>query len=492
MKRHGDEDNSNCAKAFNMRVVSLSILVLAFFAGCRSGGSATPPTVAVRLPRVVGETARLPQASEGATEGTTRQVAYDSLADESAPNTLPAPQAVRPVEVLPDQTLTLGDLEEMALLSNPSLARSSARIETARGNWVQVGLSPNPIVGYSGQQIGSRGLAEQDGIFVSQELVRGGKLRLNRAVAEQGIYQAEHELAAQQQRVITDVRIAYFQTLVARQQEKLADELYQIASKSLSAAEDLLKKKEAARIEVVQAQVEVENADILKQNAKNRSAASWQGLAAVLGRPDLAPQPLAGDPEAETGERTWNESLQLLVSSSPEIAVQVAQLERARRALERASVEKVPNVIVQGMVNARDNGIGGRSDGAITVGLPLPIWDQNQGRIAAARGEVVAAERALEQLELSLQNRLAPVFERYRNARFQIQKYRTKILPAAQETLELTRQLYTAGEANYVSLLTVQRTYFQTKVNYLEAVRELRAAEAQIDGLLLSNSLENR
>ena len=206
----------------------------------------------------------------------------------------------------------------------------------------------------------------------------------------------------------------------------------------------------------------------------------------------MPPQPLDGDAEEMQTAYDWNASLQRLVTSSPEIAAAMAEIERARWAVQRAMVEKVPNVTVNGLVNWRDNGIDGRSDGAIQVGLPLPLWNRNQGGIVQAQGEVAAAERGLQQLELSLQNRLAPVYERYANALNQVAKYRTRILPAAKESLDLMRQSYQAGETGYVNLLTAQRTYSQTNLNYLESLRELRAAEAEIEGLLLSGSLESR
>jgi len=38
-------------------------------------------------------------------------------------------------------------------------------------------------------------------------------------------------------------------------------------------------------------------------------------------------------------------------------------------------------------------------------------------------------------------------------------------------------------------MLTVQRTFTQTNLSYLAALRELRVAEAQLDGFLLSGSL---
>ena len=154
-------------------------------------------------------------------------------------------------------------------------------------------------------------------------------------------------------------------------------------------------------------------------------------------------------------------------------------------------MEPIPNVNVQGLVNVIDNGIGGRTDGGVAISMPLPVFNRNQGAVARAFHEQVAAREALAQLELDLQNRLAPVFEQYANARNQVQRYNEIILPAAQEALELTQKMYGAGEANYTTLLTAQRTYSQTHLNYLDAVRSLRIAEVEIEGLLLSGSLQN-
>jgi outer membrane protein, heavy metal efflux system len=62
-------------------------------------------------------------------------------------------------------------------------------------------------------------------------------------------------------------------------------------------------------------------------------------------------------------------------------------------------------------------------------------------------------------------------------------------LPVAQESLDLTLSMYEAGEADFLTLLNAQRTFSQTSLNYLESLRELRMAEAELEGLLLKDSL---
>jgi cobalt-zinc-cadmium efflux system outer membrane protein len=390
-----------------------------------------------------------------------------------------------------DEGLSLSDLEAIALSQNPSLSRAYALVAAAKGAWVQAGLPPNPSLGYEGQQLGSGGLAEQHGVAIGQEIVTGGKLRLNRAVAQNRTEVAEQQFAAQRQRVLTDVRVAYYQVLVAQRQMDLAAELIRVSGEGKESVDALYKSREVGRIDVLQAELEAEQAQIALQSATYRHDAAWRSLTAVLGSPEFQRQPLQGDPAVPAKEIEFEGALARLRSSSPEVSTALAELDRARFATDRARVEPIPNVSVMGLINWQDNGIGGKSDGGVAVMVPIALWDRNQGAIAQAEREVAAARQAINQVELGLQQRLAPVYETYADARNQVERYRKTILPAADEALKLSHQMYGAGESNYIGVLTAQRTFAQTNSNYLEAALRLRTAEAVIEGMLLSGSLSS-
>src|SRR5258708_18118206 len=51
------------------------------------------------------------------------------------------------------KTITLEELQQMALENNPTFAQSAANIKAAEGRKKQSGLYPNPTVGYQGAQI---------------------------------------------------------------------------------------------------------------------------------------------------------------------------------------------------------------------------------------------------------------------------------------------------------------------------------------------------
>src|SRR5437868_3865868 len=92
------------------------------------------------------------------------------------------------------KTITLEELQQMALQNNPTFAQSVANINAADGRKKQSGLYPNPTVGYQGEQIrGGSFHGGEQGFFVQQDIATGGKLGLNRKIFDQELKQAETE-----------------------------------------------------------------------------------------------------------------------------------------------------------------------------------------------------------------------------------------------------------------------------------------------------------
>src|SRR5713101_3605760 len=115
------------------------------------------------------------------------------------------------------KTITLEELQQMALENNPTFAQSAANIKGAEGRKKQSGLYPNPTVGYQGEQIrGGSFHGGEQGFFVQQDIVLGGKLGLNRQIFDQELKQAETEAEEQKLRVVTNVRMSYVQALAAK------------------------------------------------------------------------------------------------------------------------------------------------------------------------------------------------------------------------------------------------------------------------------------
>ena len=338
-------------------------------------------------------------------------------ATEFVPAPLPESDSIRaqlPTELgATSGGMSLDAMLQIALSNNPTLVQAAAALEAARGNWVQVGLYPNPGIAYLGNQIGDQGRSGQQGGYFEQEFVRGGKLALNREVAEREITIARQNLEAQRLRVINDVRIHFYNTLVAQSAVGITHHLRETGKQALSGAQSLFDAQQVSKVDVLQARIEANNAAMRVVNAENRLAASWRRLAAVAAVPGLRLEQLEGDLLQDIPRFTWEDSVGRILQESPELAVKRTQVDRAREALRRARVEPVPNLTVQA---------GPQYDAGthhtitnVNILLPIPVFDYNQGNIRRAEADIRAARAAALRQELALTSRLAAAFERYGN-----------------------------------------------------------------------------
>jgi len=399
-----------------------------------------------------------------------------------------APEPLRsPNAAPPRDGWTLAELEQMALAQNPTLAKARAQVQAAQGHCLQAGLYPNPVAGYSEEEVGDEGTAGKQGGFVAQEFVTGGKLRLDQAVASREVQRRRQLWASQQFRVLTDVRVRFYDVLVAQRRLEITRRLVDIAQQSIETTESLLQAQEVSRVDLLQARVEADSAEAMQIGAEHQLQAAWRRLVAVVGLPQLPRKPLAGEADALPPAWTWEEALRRVMAQSPELSAAAAEVAKARCQLQRERVEWIPNIDLRAAVH-HDNA-SGDDVAAVEVGIPLPLFDRNQGNITAACAELIAAQRDLERVRLELRSRLAETFERYATARQQVELYQRGILPNARQSLELVAGGYRQGEFGYLALLTAQRTFFQASLTHLVALKALRASQSEIDGLLLHGSL---
>lgn len=405
---------------------------------------------------------------------------------DSPPRPDPAADSLRPPRPTP-ASLTLADLEAIAQESNPTLVQAAMGVRAAQGRCVQVGLYPNPALNYIGDEIGNGGTQGLQGAGFTQEIVTAHKRQLGRATASYEVEQARYAWETQRLRVTNDVRIGYYLVLLAQRTVEVGEQLVRVGNEGLQTTEKLRVAKAVSLTDVLQARIEAQKAQLSLIQAQNRHQAAWRQLATVLGRPDLEAQPLAGDVAAELPDLNWDDTLQRVLTQSPELAQAWAGVERARSNVALQCANRRPNIEVAAAAKYDTGSYFTVAD--LALAIPLPVFDRNQGNILAAQAELTAAEHEVQRLQLDLQNRLAALFEQYANARRQVESYTSSILPDARQSLDLVNAGYRAGEFDYLAVLTAQRTWFGVSLDYLTSLGQLRAAAVELEGLLLRDSL---
>lgn len=421
------------------------------------------------------------------------QAAYEELAPPVLSQPIgmgeEAPTPIEAVPATPNDELTVEDAIAMALGSSPSVRRAEARVASLQGKWLQVGLPPNPTAGYLASEVGSEGSAGQQGGYVGQTFVTAGKRSKSRAVASAEIAQAEQELATATQRVRSDARLRFYEALLAQRRVELADRLVEFTTEAAKASQSLVEASELSTPGLLQTEILQRNAVVLRTTSANQHEQAWRQLMNLLGTEPRCSCRLLGDLSQLPELPDYDALLQLVQSTSPEVAAAVTEVERTRRAVTLAKAQAYPNLSTQ--LSVQTDATSGDTLTGVQIGGPIPLWNRNQGGVRQARADVTEAARNVDRLERDLARRLADAFQEFSSARATAKIFADDIVPKSQQTLDLVQRAYQLGESGYLDLLSAQQTYTQTNLAYLDALGETWRTYILIDGLLLQGSLEN-
>ena len=326
---------------------------------------------------------------------------------------LPVPRPEESIHLGPSVTgqqaesLSLEDLENMALRHNPTLVQSLADVSAATGRFVQGSLRPNPILGYQGDEMGDNKQAGQQGFFINQEFVRRQKRQVARAVGSREVAYAQQEAAMQRLRVLNDVRCEHYNVLIGERAQILAAEVDRVNRQALEKTKQLYKAEFVPFHDVLQARIQAQTAAVAVGNAKNRYLAAWRRLASLIGIPSMEPCPLSGKLEPPGKPLEWETALAKVYAESPQLARAYAMVAWRQAQLEQAKRAVQPNVLsVLGLQHDTES-----SDliGNLQIGMPLPLFNKNQGNIQVAFAELRKAEADVDRSKLAIRSQ--PCFD---------------------------------------------------------------------------------
>jgi len=394
------------------------------------------------------------------------------------------------------KTITLEELQQMALQNNPTFAQSTANIQAAEGRKKQSGLYPNPTAGYQGEQIrGGSFHGGEQGFFVQQDIVLGGKLGLNRKIFDQELKQAETEAEEQKLRVVTNVRVSYIQALAAQQTLELRHNLSKLADDAVETSHQLANVGQADAPDVLESEVEAQQAQLAVTMAEQNQQRIWKALSAVVGNPRLPLMQLEGKLE-DTPPVIAEELVEKIVNESPAVRIAEIGVKRAEAALAREKREPIPDLQLRGGMQqnrellSQPNGSPAGLQGFADVGVRIPIFNRNQGNIATAKADAERSKREVERVKLVMRERAATVVQNYTFSQSAVDRYKNQMIPRAQKAYEMYTKKYQDMAAAYPQVLIAQRTLMQLEVSYVNALESFATSSLSLQSYLLMDGLE--
>jgi len=409
-----------------------------------------------------------------------------SLASFSGLSAAQQPEQVQISE--PNGVLTLCDALSLALMHNPELKAFSLQIRVWQAKQLQASLWPNPALGVEVEDVGGSGQrsgfdAAETTIQLSQliELADKRTKRTRLASLEKELAGSDYE--AKRLDVFTDVTKSFIEVLAAQHHLELAKEQVQLSEEVLETVTKRGRAFKDSCFEEIQAAVTVSKIKIRHQKAvqnlefsRKRLALQWTGnkpkFGSVAGR--LDPNQLSEIPSID--------KLTDLTVHNPDIVRWSVEIEKQKAALELEKARAVSDVKLNGGLRRFNK----TDDNAIVFGvsIPLPISDRNQAGKLAAAYNLARAREEQRAAHIRIQMELTEAYRTLSSAYTEATELYINVLPGAENVFEVSKKGYNLGTLDYLHVLDAQRTLFESKARYINALASYHSAKADVERLI--------
>jgi outer membrane protein, heavy metal efflux system len=384
------------------------------------------------------------------------------------------------------EELNLRQALELALARNPDLASFPWELRSGDARIQQAGLRPNPELTVDLENfLGSGPLRQFDSLettlSISQLIELGGKraARIRQASSEKVVSRWDYE--AKRADVAAEVAKSFVEVLSAQDRLTLSEELARLAKEVLNAVAARVTAGKISPVEETKASVawsisgiELERARRTVEAARKKLSATWGSSRPIFSRAVGRLEQVAPLPPSE--------DLVGRISGNPDIARWTAEIEQRRAVHAQDRAERIPDVTI----NAGIRRFREVEDTAFVAGatIPIPIFDRNQGKILESQYRISKAERERETAGNKVLAALSDAYQALATGYAEATTLKSAILPGAQSAFEATSEGFLQGKFGYLEVLDAQRTLFEAKGRYIEALADYHKAVADTERLI--------
>jgi cobalt-zinc-cadmium efflux system outer membrane protein len=407
---------------------------------------------------------------------------------ETSASTQPkAKKAAEPLEINPPTgSVTFPEAMAYALIHNPDLKAFSFELRAAEARALQAGLPPNPHLHAEVEEFGGAGErsgfdSAETAIELDQLIELGGKRDKRIHLASLDEERTRWDYESVRLDVMLEVARAYVAVLAAQERVVLSRKMLDVARKAQSAVAQRVEAGKDPPVEELRANVALSKSEIEAKKTTNALATAWRKLAAAIGSQTVNFDEATGE-FYTTLPAPSIDDLAKAIAGSPDLERWAAEERKRRAAVDMEKAKATSDVTVSGGVRYFEEG----DDAAFVIGvaLPIPLFNRNQGSIeeamenlAKAREQYKAAKiKRTAALDAAL-NELAGVYE-------EVAALQSYVLANSERAFETAYQGYEEGKFDYLYVLDTQRTLFETRAQYIDAVETYHQTRARVDRLM--------
>lgn len=391
--------------------------------------------------------------------------------------------------------LTLSDVLRLAEEASPAVKLREAQLAAAEGARQQAStlFSSNPELSIERSRLQTRLNPPPDersngwAVGIAQPVELGGQQSRRREAAAASLEALRAEIDDARRQARSEAAVRFNAVLVAQRRiaieqrsKDLFDRTAETIAKRRTAGED-------TRLDANVALVEAERAANALAVAREQWLDARGELATALQLPPSAVPAVIGElvapPEAGAGTGAPYTLDQLVTSAQalPRLRALAARetAARAKLGVERAS--RVPDLTVGLNVSREGPGSARDRTTAVTLSLPLPLFQRNQAGIGQALSDVATSEVERTTGVRDQEAQVRRLWTRLASQRERVQRLQRTLLPASADNQQLATKSRQAGQIGLLEQLVINRQVLDAERDLNDALAEYHATRIELE-----------
>lgn len=376
----------------------------------------------------------------------------------------------------------LNEMIEMALEHNPALQEAATLIDQGKGLQATAAAYPNPsITGTVGPGRTREALRDiaffERGVTVSQPVEWPGMRRARQRAAEAALAGSQAAVDATRLYLRAEVKIAFYQLLLAQRNAELIAEALAIAQDFLRGVKARVDAGQARPFEALKANVEVQKVSNDLNHAQHALVVGRSRLNAVTGGVLGKNFDVRGDFVSPPLELNLDGLAASARTQHPTVRRVQKEIERAEHSVVQERQSLIPSVTISGLFQQE----AAETAYLARLSVPIPLWYRRQGEITGA----LSAKQRAEAEQVRIQNELVAAItesvEEAHAAQDRIEVFEKGLLKQAEETLRIARISFQQGAASLLEFIDAQRVHRQMLLEYTQARASFSVEVARLE-----------
>jgi outer membrane protein, heavy metal efflux system len=395
----------------------------------------------------------------------------------------------------PQNGLTESELVTRALANNPALAAERQAIESAKGALAQAHLRANPSLAVGGlKEVSGDDNRFNVGAEVPLELF--GRRARRTEVATQKLNSTRETVSDNERLLSGEVRMRFADTLAAVRNLEFVKQLLKANREFLKLMEDRVREGAVPVLDADEVRVEANRIESLRIDYQAKAEIALLALKEAVGMPPDEPLRLKGDLAQADLALDKAQLLQLALQHRPDLAAERAVEMMAAAAARQQEMEAKPDASFSAGYERPNSGFSFSAFNAAGNLQPirqtfnyavfgmkwtLPVFNRNQGSIAAAKAEIVSARNQVTAVDLALRHEVTQAIVRYEAAQARAVVYRSGVRDQAARNLDVVRQTYGYGRIPLLDVIAEQRRFIDIETAYTDVLRGVYASRVALE-----------